>query len=985
MGSRGDIIARAGATGALVQAMDWAATPLGPMSSWPARVVAAVELALSSGFPSAVMLGRDPSSARVLYNDPFISFLGPKHPAAMGRRAREVWPEAWDFVEWALRQAWQTGRPVTGKDLLLRIERDASLAEIHATMSFSPLWDDEGAACGARICAIETTAAVLAERRERALRILAETLGEAQTEGDLCRAVAAALSTAAKDVPFALFYTLDAARRRASLAAAAGVDTTAPNLAREVDLGAGAACPWDLAQVVSTGETRVVAATAVRPCAMVALAGAPRWAAVTPVSASPRDAPLGVLVVGLHPAQVLDAAYAAFVKRVAHEIATVLVNVRSLQEARLRAEALLEIDRAKTMFLTHAGHELRQPLTLVLGPIEDLLTSAEPLTEAQQRLLRCARRNALGLLRQASALLDFARVDAGRAGVTFEPTDLAGLTREIAQAFAPAAARAGLHLAIDCPPAPERVFVARDLWERIVLNLLTNAVKFTFAGRIAVRLRFGPANAELTVEDTGTGIPKEALPHVFERFYRVPRARARTPDGMGVGLAVVKELVELHKGSIQVRSAPGEGTTFVVEIPRGAAHLPEHRVQASPSPEVGPRDVPSIVEASLPWLGAPQVPDPAEAWPAEPDPTPAAPGERSGGRILVVEDSAEMRDYLATLLGATYEVEVVSSGAAAIAIVRDRPPDLVLSDVVMPEVDGLDLLRALREDPATRPIPVMLLSARGTAEATLGALGAGADDYLIKPFSPRELRARVRTHLELSRARREAAESRLKDVFLGLASHELRTPLTCLKLNVQLVHHHLAGLDTRLAERVAGLHHSVDRMTRLVDEMLSVAAISAGQLPLRLARCDLADLCRGIAAEQAQVAQRALDLAVPDGPVLVTADEDRLGQVLSNLVTNAFKYSPPERAVRVTLAVGDAEATVTVRDEGPGIPEEALPHVFERFYRVPGIQVRAGSYVGLGVGLYLSKAIVEQHHGRIWLDSTVGEGSAFSFALPLAA
>ncbi len=302
----------------------------------------------------------------------------------------------------------------------------------------------------------------------------------------------------------------------------------------------------------------------------------------------------------------------------------------------------------------------------------------------------------------------------------------------------------------------------------------------------------------------------------------------------------------------------------------------------------------------------------------------------------------------------------------------------------MPELDGLGLLRALRAAPETRDIPIVLLSARVDQDTLVDALASGADDYLIKPFSPRELRARVRTHLELARARREAGESRLKDVFLGLASHELRTPLTCLKLNVQIIHRDLEAIDARLAARVGVLHRSIDRMTRLVDEMLSISAISAGKLSLRVERCDLREICRDAAAEQAQMTARPVALALPDAPVLVVADEDRLGQVAGNLLANALKYSAADRPVTLALRTSGREAIVSVRDEGAGIPEEARAHLFECFYRAPDVGVCSGSYVGLGLGLYLARAIVEQHGGRVWFESVVGEGSVFSFALPLA-
>ncbi|MFT3774008.1 MAG: GAF domain-containing sensor histidine kinase [Minicystis sp.] len=966
-------LAGAGTTGALVASMDWATTPLGPIESWPPCHAVAVRMVLASGFPLCVMLGPSASRARVIYNDAYIPFLGEKHPMALGRRPLEVWPEIWDVLGWALAQVWQTAQPVTGKDLSLRVERGGQLEEICTSISFSAITDDDGSVRGALACGIETTSAVVGERRERTLRVLAEELGTARSEDELYRCIEGALSTAVKDLPFALLYVRARRKPAASLRAVVGLAGGAPERLREVDLRDRAASPWDLGRVMTTRETAVVRVDDVVPLNVTAIGSAPQAAVVVPVTCTASHRPMGALVAGLSPVNAFDEGYRGFLQRLAREIAAALGSVRGLEETRRRAESLLELDRAKTMFLTHVGHELRTPLTLIVGPVEDMLAEgAEPLTPALRCQLERVRRNTHRLLREVEALLAFARVDAGREKTVYEPTDLAELTREAARAFEAAAARAGLDLKIDCPPLPEPLFVAPDMWEQIIYNLLSNALKFTFTGEIEVRLATHNRHARLTVRDTGTGIPAEALPRLFDRFYRVPEARARTRDGLGIGLALVKQIVRLHKGSIDVQSTPGQGTTFAIEIPRGKSHLPPERTRTAAS-KATPRGSPALPDDVLGWIAEP------------PDPGPSNAGNASRGRILVAEDDPEMRDYLVRLLSPIYEVEAAPDGAVALARAEARPPDLLLSDILMPELDGLRLLHALREDPHTSSIPVVLLSARGGDDAAVEALGSGADDYLVKPFGARELLARVRTHLELSRARRDAAESKLKDVFLGLASHELRTPLTALKLNVQFVHREVERIDPALGVRIAKLNASIDRLTRLVEDMLNVSAIVGGQISVRKRPCDLGEICRNAAAEQSQVARRPLSLELPEAPVPTLADDERMGEVVSNLLSNAFKYSAADRPVTLSLQASGEEAVVTVRDQGPGIAPEQLSHIFERFYRVPGQSVRSGSYVGLGLGLFLSKAIVEQHGGRIWVESAPGQGSAFSFALPLAA
>jgi signal transduction histidine kinase len=394
-------------------------------------------------------------------------------------------------------------------------------------------------------------------------------------------------------------------------------------------------------------------------------------------------------------------------------------------------------------------------------------------------------RNALRLLKLVNSLLDFSRSEAGRLKASYQPTDLAALTADLASTFRSAIERAGLRLRVDCRPLPEPVYVDHDMWETIVLNLLSNALKFTFAGSIDVCLRWCADHAELSVRDTGTGIPAHELPHLFERFHRVQGAESRTHEGSGIGLALVHELVRLQGGAIQVASRPHEGTAFSVSIPRGSQHLlPQHIGTARSSSFSRTERAAPFVEEALRWSsrrhsGAVD-PSPAESSTTVPE---------QGPRILVVDDNADLRAYIARLLGPRYEVETAIDGVAALDAARARRPDLVLSDIMMPRLDGFGLLRALRDEPSTRDVPVILLSARAAEESTIKGLDAGADDYLSKPFSARELLARVRTHVEQARMRREwvteledhsaalVATNKELEAFCYSVSHDLRAPL----------------------------------------------------------------------------------------------------------------------------------------------------------------------------------------------------------------
>ena len=425
--------------------------------------------------------------------------------------------------------------------------------------------------------------------------------------------------------------------------------------------------------------------------------------------------------------------------------------LRELREANTR---LAELDAAKTDFFSNISHEFRTPLTLMLAPLEEELTEGELAPDDPRRLrLDTAYRNALRLLKLVNTLLDFARIEAGRASVNFEPTDLAALTAELASSFRSAVERGGLEFSVDCAPLAGPVHVDRDMWEKIVLNLLSNAFKHTFKGSIAVRLQEAGGMVTLTVEDSGVGIAAEEIPRLFERFHRVQGAASRSHEGSGIGLTLVRELVQLHGGTVRVESEPGRGSRFIVTLKAGSAHLPASAGKpATGTSARAVRHAAAYVQEAMQWL-------------------PDAPAEISGNypslsgdrpRVLWADDNADMRSYVARLLGVDYEVTAVADGQAALESALADPPDLVLSDVMMPRLDGFGLLKGLRADERTRRLPVILLSARAGEESALEGLDSGADDYLVKPFSARELLARVRAHVALARER-HAWEKLLED------------------------------------------------------------------------------------------------------------------------------------------------------------------------------------------------------------------------------
>ncbi len=728
------------------RAFAWARTPLGALDSWTVSLRSSAALMLESRFPMALWWGPELHN---LYNDAYVPVLAGKHPDALGRPASEVWSEIWHILGPQSQRVMSGGGATWNEHLLLPMQRKGFLEETYFTFSYSPLRDDDGQIAGVLITCQETTAQVQGERQLRLLRSLAARMADGRSGGDVCLAAAAAFEGHAADVPFALLCLTDGGAE-ARLAACAGLRSTPgdavvaglASLAR-VDAGAGR----------SDAGPAIVDLPSTCPELHAALVDrAVGRAAVVPLEAGPGARPLGYLVAGLNPLREVTHAYTQLFTLAADQIARALGAARAFEEERRRAEALAEVDRQKSAFFSNISHEFRTPLTLMIGPTEDALASPERSLAGEA--LDAVYRNELRLLRLVNALLDFARLEAGRMVPSFEATDLAQYTTDLASMFRSAFDRAGLRFLVDCAPVPDDVFVDRGMWEKIVLNLLSNALKFTFEGTVTLRLAPTDGGIALSVSDTGIGIAAADLPHVFERFHRVEGARARTHEGSGIGLALVNDLVRLHGGTCTVASTPGSGTLVTVTVPIGVGHLPTDRIRSAPTEQAAlPALDPFLMEA-LRWL---------------PDDAPAPRHEDSGedgeledvlpaGHLLVADDNRDMREYLARLLRRHWSVETVADGVEALEAVKRRRPDVVLTDVMMPRLDGFALLHALRADPEFASVPVIMLSARAGEEARVEGVRAGADEYLVKPFSARELTARVSAQLRLAAATREKAD-----------------------------------------------------------------------------------------------------------------------------------------------------------------------------------------------------------------------------------
>jgi signal transduction histidine kinase/HPt (histidine-containing phosphotransfer) domain-containing protein/BarA-like signal transduction histidine kinase len=1006
-----------GETGNVLRSRDWSRTSLGPMNTWPRSLRVALNMCLSSRFSMAILWG--PEFIQ-FYNDASIpNYLG-HHPRAIGEPASVTWTELWGMLGPFFQSVMSSGESTLSTDQQLMIRRSGYLEESFFTFSFSPIRGETGAVEGILCTMTEVTARVLGERRLHVLRNLGTRVTEGKTPEEACRIAADILADSPADIPFAAIYLLDGDGQRAHLASAAGFGAGTGTCPPEIDLRSAALANCPLKEVLDAGRSAVVPGLeALGPLPRGAWTDPPHTALLLPLIIANKKV-VGLVLAGVSPRRALDDSYRAFFELLASQIATAVANALAYQQERRRAEELAEIDRAKTAFFSNISHELRTPLTLMLGPLEDELAERKrPLPVSRRERLDTVYRNCLRLLKLVNSLLAFSSIEAGRMQASYEPLDLASSTIELASMFRTSVERGGLTLTVDCPALPEPIYVDPDMWEKIVLNLLSNAFKYTFEGGIRVALHWCGDRAELQVSDTGIGIPAAELPHLSERFFRVKGARSRAHEGTGIGLALVRELVGLHGGELRVESEEGKGSTFAVTIKAGRAHLPEDRVKTRSSMDAtGPRAA-LYFEEALQWL--PGLPPAMEATgddAASDDdvivsPRDASPASPARHRILWVDDNADMREYVRRLLAKRYSVTAVSDGLTALEVARRELPDLVLSDVMMPGLDGFGFLRELRADERTRTIPVILLSARAGEEAAIQGLDAGADDYLVKPFAAKELLARVRTHLEMSNLRREWAlrldranqqleralreaqaahedavsASRAKSEFLAAMSHEIRTPMNAVI--------GFAGLlsDTELThqqrEFTNAIRASGEHLLGIINDVLDFSKLQSGHFELTPAPFELRrtvesalDFVAGRASE------KGLELAYvigPRVPVGLEADEARVRQILINYLSNAVKFTEAgEVVVRVQSRPLEAEGVhefhFSVHDTGIGIAADRMRRLFQEFSQVDGSI--ATRYGGTGLGLAICKRLAELHGGRAWADSTPGVGSVFHFTIP---
>ncbi len=1006
--------------GRLVSAFDWASTPLGVLEGWPQSLRTAVNLVLDSRHPMWMSWG---PGGTFLYNDAYVQVLGPaKHPWALGRPAAEVWAEIWDFCGPLFDKVYRHGEASFVDDVRLFMSRGDFIEETYYSFSYSPIRDETGRVAGLFCPSAETTHKVLNARR---LRTLSELAAKALVERSVVAACASAIDTLSKnpdDVPFALLYRIDPVQRLAHLNRTTGLVGSGAAIApADIDLNRASGDDiWPLRDVMERALPRVVSIEP-HPALPLGPAGRPIAEAVlVPVMAAGQEQPTAILISGVSPTRRLDEEYRTFFNLIASQVATAIQNARAVEEERERMERMAELDRAKTTFFSNVSHEFRTPLTLMMGPLEDALADeVAPLPPAQLERLQTAHRNSLRLLRLVNTLLDFSRIEAGRTKVKFQPTDLAVLTAELASTFRSALSRASLQLTVDCAALPEPVFVDREMWEKVVLNLLSNAFKFTFEGGVEVRLRATPQGAELTVKDTGVGVPPHELPKLFERFHRIEGQRSRTHEGSGIGLALILELVRLHHGAITADSRVNEGTSFVVTVPFGSAHLsPDQIYDATAAHRTNDGShTTGFVQEALTWL--------ADSSSSVQDYHDTSFGDDlaqvKDSRVLLADDNADMRQYVARLLSKHLQVEAVSDGAAALASIRANRPELVLTDVMMPELDGFGLLKEIRQDPELRDLAVIMLSARAGEEARIEGLDAGADDYLIKPFSARELIARVHTNLKLAQVRREVKEALLNinetlkqrvaaeiearsDIeealrqaqkmeslgqLTGGIAHDFNNMLNVVIGNLDMLMRRLARGDSNVQRFASFALDGATRAAQLTERLLAFAR----QQPLRPEPINANKLVAGMS----DLLHRTLGETIRIESVLagglwrVHTDANQLESAILNLAVNARDAMPG--GGRLTIETANAHlddmyaaahagltqgqyVMIAVTDTGTGMTPAIARKAFDPFFTTKS--------VGKGTGLGLSQVhgFVHQSGGHVKIYSEVDQGTTVKIYLP---
>ncbi len=634
-----------------------------------------------------------------------------------------------------------------------------------------------------------------------------------------------------------------------------------------------------------------------------------------------------------------------------------------LREASQRLSETLEevqaLDRAKTDFFNNVSHELRSPLTLILAPLEELVAGRTP-PGGERTAFEGMHRNAVRLLRLINQLLDLAKIDAGRMKIAPSPADLIGLVRGTLAGFEAAAAKKGVALQIEAPPSMPPVVIDASWIESAVTNLVANALRLTpRGGGVRVTIEDHGSEASMAVSDDGPGIAAEDQQKVFERFAQGDSTK-RVVGGTGIGLALVREAARLHGGDVKLVSELGQGATFTLTLPR----RPDQPATIRPAEAKGPswRPPASIVDEF------------SEETETGDRPGPAA----NAALALVVEDNAELREFIANVLGARYRVKTASNGKLGVALALELKPDVVISDVAMPEMDGYQLCRALRAEPGTRATPILLVTARTEVASVLEGFEAGASDYVLKPFHGRELLARVDVHVRLRRIMQEMAVQE-RHATLGVlaasVAHQVRNPLTTLVSGLPAMRTKIGGTvpesTRKLMDVMVDCAQRIERMTIDLMDLSRVDREAGGDYTPSDGLRSAIRLVSARLSPSVTLSER-----IEDAPEVHGRPGD-MNHVFLNLLDNAARAVGDTGAIRVEASIVDGMYVVGVDDSGPGIDQETAEHIFEPFFTTRP----AGE--GTGLGLAVAHQVLMQCGGDISVSRSDLGGARFTVRIPV--
>ncbi len=725
-----------GEMGKLIREYDWSSTPLGDPTTWDNSLKTCIRIILTSPQPMFVWWGSDLIN---IYNDPYAQFMSNKHPNGLGGKANEVWSEIWPDIFPKVESVFRN-EGTYDDSLFLIMERKGYQEEMYVSFCYSPIPGDDGTVKGLFCACTETTNRIINERALVTLRDLGAVTFEEQSLLGIYKNVAAVLEKNNKDFPFAIIYSIDEKTNSASPVAWSGINEVQTHFPHHIDIVNPKQGTYNFCKAYQQNALVISENNGRRSNLPKGFwSKEPTHFVHIPLTRARQKHPYAIISAALNPFRQVDDSYMQFFQLINDRVSIEINKMLVLDEEQKRAEALIEIDKAKTTFFSNVSHEFRTPLTLILGSLEEMLKN-QSRDASDRESVEITHRNALRLLRLVNNLLDFSRVSDGKIRVQYQLTDIAKFTTALATGFRSIIEKVGLVFHIRINAVIQPVYIDREMWEKIVLNLLSNAFKYTLKGHIEVSLTTENNLVLLKIADTGVGIPEDELPKMFQRFHRVQNVTGRSYEGTGIGLSLIKELVTLHSGDISVTSKMGKGTVFTVAIPTGKLHLPKESIVEKEVDFNAFISDAFLVEATS-FINQPTN---LEVNPqvAEDAPT-----------IMVVDDNADMRVYIQTLLQNHYHVVTANNGMDALHKIQKQKPSLILSDIMMPVMDGIQLVKEIKKNPSTVLLPTILLSARAGEEAVIEGYDTGADDYLSKPFSAKELLARVRSQIDLAEKR----------------------------------------------------------------------------------------------------------------------------------------------------------------------------------------------------------------------------------------